>query len=495
VDPDLAPALRRALWRLEAKAWEERRRPDMALHAGAAARNEALCAGHLLAAARLRAIVAEGHRRAGKLDAARAEARRAARELSVMGFRALAELAAYTVVASLLDSRNLEGARRELERRSLPASGIVEIGQRLKRLEESPPLPVAQARPPQGWGWGLDSASGWREAQSRLARVASLWAGKKGRDANARARALDRDLQAWGFAVARADLAELELAVRLENADDPTRAARLAAAVERNRSVGSPGRDRFLARTGRRFSLGDLPLFRESLAPLLLEPVNPPPAPSPVRLYLLGRPRIETPFKEWPLSLWPEWLSRLWTHVLSVDLLDASTSVAEAERLLRSAADTPPGDLGSLLYEGNQWLRNGQRVAGGIHVRGGELTVEWEGLWCDAREVVYALLEAERLSAGGGEAAEIQGLRERALSLVSGPLLPGMEDEPVAGWRRALNAMLDRAITARLSEEAAVDPDLRNDWLEGLTCVLGRKAPPVVILERMKSPAALPVPP
>jgi hypothetical protein len=396
------PAMRRELWRLEAVAAERAGRSRDARAARTAARNEALNAGHLLSATRLLAVAAEDRRREGSLAEAHADAGTAARDLSAMGLTAWAERAGYTAVSAMLDARDLGQARRDLESLPLSEAGAKEVRERLILLTQTPPLSVSPTPPLEGWGWGLDAGNGWGAAQRDLGALGARWKRKGGSDAgDGTPSRLDRALAGSAFRVTHADLAELVLLFVPSTAASREIERCLETAATRNRALGCPDRNRFLARALGPVH-GDQPAFRRLLSGYLLEPVVPAAESAPpVRWRLLGRPRVETASREWPMALWPEWWLSLWTEVLAAALDGGPLSCEEAERLVRSAGDAPPGDLDAILYAGNQHLQNGGPATGGLERNGSEVRMRWGGLWCDAREILDALAVSPPASEDG----------------------------------------------------------------------------------------------
>jgi hypothetical protein len=103
---------------------------------------------------------------------------------------------------------------------------------------------------------------------------------------------------------------------------------------------------------------------------------------------------------------------------------------------------------------------------GGFVIRDDAVVWSWDGLWCDVREVADGLADADRLDAMGN-AGEAIVRRDAALTLASGPLLPGHEDQPgVRGLRGALESRIRAAMVRRLGSGAVAGDNYRR-WMEG----------------------------
>lgn len=497
--PARHPAMRRELWRLRAVIAEREGQHGDAEAAREAARAEALDAGHLRSAARLLAVVSEQNRRQGRLEPAHADAARAARDLAAMGLTAWAERAGYTAVAARIDARKLEAARRDRETLPLSEAARKEIQERLIHLTQDPPVSLSPVPPLEGWGWGLDESTGWCRAQRDLSALGSRWNRNGASDMEAGLGTLDSELAGRGYGVARADLAEIALVLAPPGVSPREVERRMEIAVARNRELGCPERNRFLARTLRTVH-GAHPAFPRLLSRDLLESVPAKADPPAVRWHLLGRPRVATPSREWPMALWPEWWLALWTEVLAVTLSGDRLSCEEAERLVRNAGDAPSGDLDAVLHEGNQKLQNGGHGMGGIERHGTAIHMGWGRLWCDVREILDALAGTEAGVQAGVQAGTQAGaqagtgrdreIRDRVLTLAAGPLLPGMEGERIGRLRRRIRSGLEAVLRERLDRPERIAPDQRVRWLEGLSLVLGPESPAIALMARTRPPAS-----
>jgi hypothetical protein len=166
------------------------------------------------------------------------------------------------------------------------------------------------------------------------------------------------------------------------------------------------------------------------------------------------------------MALWPEWWQRLWLLVVTYDLLGEPTSRTRVESLLRELGDTPPGNLESVLHQGNQILRGAERIDGGIWLKGNQVIVDWGGIWCDVREFLSSVSQAQKLD-WEGQIEEASLLRGDSLRMVSGPLLPGQDGDGVERLREVLVESVTQTVNRYLAGQGEPGPETRVMWLEG----------------------------
>ena len=464
LSPAVHPGLRRSLLSIEVRILEETGRSEKASGLREQALKEALDAGHFLSAAHIRAAVAEGNRRVGNLALARTQAKRAEKDLLAMGLHAMRILAAYTRISSWLDARELEKAEGELRL----SVDLPEVEYRLERLRYSPPLPAFDLTDEgqgalKGWGWGLDRRSVWLEARRFLGNASSL----RQILSPAKLKDLETELKQSGLKTALADLIELDLLLNPSHRSDrPTTDARLEEAYDLNLKLAVPDRNRFLAQALRDLGIAGAAVYQTRFRPLLVRPVvSPRPRLSDwVRLYLLGRPRVERPDATWPEPFWPEWWRRLWVAALNEDLdPGGGLLLDQANRLIQDSVDAPEEEMTELLARGNELLHGSQRIRGGLYHREGRVVVNWEGLRCDVREVQLADASAAR----SGDPDKAFAYRVRGLSWITGPLLPGIDEDPVNGLRARMTAVTKKLLGQVLDGSRPISADERITWLEG----------------------------
>lgn len=472
--PDRHPALRRTLHALEAQRLETAGHPEAASACRRAADDEAIQAGHAVSAARIRAARAEGLRRRGRLEEAGRLAAEAEAGLETMGLEEDAARAGYTRVSALVDARRLEDAALALARisRGENEPGWMEVQERLVALQAAPLRPSLRTPPaePSGWGWGLDRSPLWLGARETLRSLAPA-VGRNARDAVARLAAEADALAAAGVATAAADLEELRLGFILEAGDvDPAKAvARVAGRLE---AMDAPSRLRHLAEALAGLPAAQQEAIRGILTPLRLHAETPPPPPATLlRLVLTGRPRVENRDGAVPLALWPEWWRHLALGVLSAELLGETMTRETAEAILARAHEPPAGGLEAALHAGNTLWSGPAERAEGIRLRGDRLAVSWDGITCDAREILRHARAAE--AAGGTDPAAALRHRDAVLNAAEGEVLPGVPGDAAARTRVAVTAAVIRTLAARRKQQPDPEPAVLWRWLEGA----GRLAP------------------
>ena len=467
LDPEVHPALRRALAAAGAQGEELRGHPRRAQTLREAARQEAWGAGHLLAALRLASVVAEGARRLGELSRSAEVAFRAGQGTRAVGLTAARHLAEFTEIAALLDARELDAAGHALDAAPFAASGRA-LTSRLERLNSvsDRPDPVLSdpGAVPRGWGWGLDAETGWRAGLRRIDVTLS-----ENPDGNASDEFLTRELrraEETGLLGLALDLAETRLLLAARNQAGALRPEHLGDPARLMRQLGAWTRLRRLAELLRETAAAQNPLYLDLYAPRLLQAVNPSiPEDEPrVRLVLTGLPRLQHGARTWPRSLWPEWWAFLWGEAVSAAILGVCLDEKNLEARLRAAADLPRGPLENIVGQGNDVLRGPERVYGGIEIRNGSIGVEWSGLACDAHTIGTAL-ETARTSPNAGITARAR-YRE-ALDATEGAYLDGFDSPLVTRARSMLQAGITEALAACLDGTDPVSPQTLDVWVEG----------------------------
>jgi hypothetical protein len=384
-----------------------------------------------------------------------------------MGLPFRADLATFTRSAALIDARRLEEASRELEvwnaEEETPLWG--ELLRRIELLERTPPLPVLDAShiksPPAGWEWGLEVSNLWQETRRSLRGTMTLRQVDGSRTLAAILQTLHAPLLEGGHLTGLADLTELRLRVRPEGDDPPTRDRDLREALSWVDRLKAPERKRLLAESLRDSPFEETPAYREQLLPMLVQMVPARvAAPEPVRLFLTGRPRVDSLGSTWPLCLWPEWWQELAIEVFTGELLDDPVSVERFLHLIDATHDPPEGGVEPVVHEFNELLRGAQRIDGGLVLIGGQVRVNWGDLWCDAHEFL------ERTNGPARQEPGIDNL-DAALALIGGHILPGQDSIAADRLRAHLTQEIDRAKEERLRRNPDVDAETLLAWREG----------------------------
>jgi|GEM_PF-1182489 len=486
LDAEIHPNLRRSLGLFALRLLEKDGRPVEASALRLELLEESLFAGHLVTAALLRAAAAEGLRRIGRLEEARTQAARAEAELEERGLPARARLARFTRIQALVDGRRLEEAARLLRRRTDAVDYAFSEEHRATRCDllENPPETAGFFEQyfshslPGGWNWGLEDAELPGHARAVLVRAAAAIRRGRGNDGNPAD--LEHLLEVRGYATDRADLCELRLAARL--AEDPPRPleAPLAAAAEAAARLGDPARMRHLASALLATPAAETPAFDRLFRPHLLAPhfgAGPAADRPPSRLFLMGRPRLETRGRERPLALRPEWWIALVGSAAACKLLGRPIDVDLLRRVLAEAGEEA-ADPEARLAEANHILWGGAGGPGGFRRDGSVILWDRSGLWCDT-----ALLETPTARSSRGPRAPVtrghslptaasapgpEGFTNpEPLLAAAGPFL-GTVDSPLLDEARALAAVRVReALARRLEQPETIGGDAYVAWLEG----------------------------
>ena len=476
LEPDRHPALRRSLGMLALRAYEQSARSADASTLRGVMLQDALTAGHLATAARLRSAYAEGLRRQGSLSEALRQATLAGRDLRSMGDAPGASLAAYTRVRALTDCRRLEDALREV--RELGTQSAVsgdEFSELATLISDAPSLPelleLQYSHPaPRGWGFGLDDNRLAAEARALIVRYAAAVHAGEGSSFQSSVTSIDTRLEHAGLATDRADLAELTVFATLHFGDPERLGTALDRTAQLHDRLGSKQRSRFLASALHRTPASSLPVFINRFLPLLLQS-TPRPRTAPdeprLRLYLLGRGRLEHGARVRPLPLWPEWWTRVVGRVVAHDLLDRTVDDdAVRDVLVQSGepADEPPE---SWLLRANAVLwESDSGGPGGFRRRQGVWSWSWDGIWCDVRAVLDSLSESRELDESG-DSRGAAAARDTALGWVTGTLLPKFDTPEIMEARARLRDEVTEALRNQLQGIPALAGDRYTDWLEG----------------------------
>ena len=450
--PPLHPGLRRSLRALEADVQERLNQPRPAAPTRQDALEESLASGHLIAAARLNLAVQETARRAGQPVASGLR-----NELADKGLASLAVLAAFTEVASSIDARHLDTARRALE--ELPT--LKRLTPWIERVasDSTKRVPLSDTIP-ERWTWGLGTDSTWVRAIQRIETVLD------DDDADALLAKEQHQAATHGFLTLAADIAEsriwrqLRVPVPRRGSPSANMGRVLSDAKDAFLALGSMPRLRELALRLHETEAGDHPHFPELCGSLLLQSTSTsvPVLSTTLSLHFTGVPRVLHGGRTWPKALWPEWWAELWSSAVSASLLGEPLPRTTLETRLRSKGQAPSDDFQELLVMGNELFRGPERAAGGLELKDGMITVNWNGFTADVRDA-WELFE----QAAAEPSSETYA---RALDRIEGPYLSGLDSPEVQRARASLREHVARALETCLAENEVSGAQWVR-WLEG----------------------------
>jgi hypothetical protein len=450
--PQLHPGLRRSLRALEADIHERLDLPKRAAQTRQNALEEAVASGHLIAAARLNLVVQETERRSGRPVASGLRT-----ELEEKGLASQAALAAFIDVASCIDARELDSARRAVE--AFPTLKRVTPWIERVASDSTKRVPLSDTLP-RGWTWGLGTTGTWVRAIQRIETVFE--------DDHADTLLANEQQEATknGFLTLAADIAESRIWRQLRvsvprkgtSSANPTPLGRiLIEAKDAFDTLGSLPRLRALALRLRETEAGEDPRFPELFGSLLLQPMNVarPSLSTSLSLHFTGVPRVLHGGRTWPGSLWPEWWAELWSSAVSASLLGEPLAHTTVENRLRNKAHLPTEDFQELLVMGNELFHGPERAAGGLELKEGMIAVNWNGFTADVREAWQLFDRAPSLE-----------IYARALDTIEGPYLSGLDSPEVQRARARLREQVTRALETCLDANH-VPGGAWVRWLEG----------------------------